>query len=54
VLLGAGQAFALAELQLPLLIRRRWQLATGAAAASAWTIGLLSKSLPVDIPAPIR
>ena len=45
-LLGAGQAIAMTRLQLPRLVLRRWPLVTSAAAALAWSIGLLPSSIP--------
>jgi hypothetical protein len=45
-LLGAGQAIAMTRLQLPRLVLRRWPVVTSAAAALAWSIGLLPSSIP--------
>jgi hypothetical protein len=45
-LLGAGQAMAMRRLQLPPGILRRWPLVTSAAAAVAWSIGMLPSSTP--------
>jgi hypothetical protein len=44
-LLGAGQAMAMRRLQLPPQILRRWPVVTSAAAALAWSIGLLPSSV---------
>ena len=44
-LLGAGQAIAMARLQLPPRMLRRWPVVTSVAAALAWTIGLLPSSI---------
>jgi hypothetical protein len=45
-LLGGGQAIAMARLQLPPRMLRRWPVGTSVAAALAWSIGLLPSSIP--------
>jgi hypothetical protein len=45
-LLGAGQAMGMRKLQLSPRILRRWPTVTSAAAAVAWSIGLLPSSIP--------
>jgi hypothetical protein len=45
-LLGGGQAVGMRKLQLPPRILRHWPVVTSAAAAVAWSIGLLPSSIP--------